>query len=95
MDLESVTMSGTMPDSSKLKNPPVRPQPICTSSTMSTMPWRVVRSRSFRSHSGVATLMPPSPCTVSTMTPAGVSTPEPESSSSLSKYAWVSVSPPR
>ncbi len=84
MDLDSVTMSGTMPASSKEKKPPVRPHPIWMSSTISSMSWRWHRSWSARSHSARATLMPPSPCTVSTITAAGLLRPEPWSSRSRS-----------
>ncbi len=79
-------MSGTMPDSSKEKNAPVRPQPIWMSSTISSMSWRSHNSASARSHSGRATLMPPSPCTDSTMTAAGLFRPEPWSSNSRSNH---------
>ena len=54
MDLETVTMSGTMPASSKEKKAPVRPQPIWMSSTISSMSCRSHSSRSARSHSARA-----------------------------------------
>ncbi len=41
MDLDTVTMSGVMPASSKEKKAPVRPQPIWMSSTISSMSCRV------------------------------------------------------
>ncbi len=84
MDFDRVTMSGVIPASSKEKKPPVRPQPIWMSSTISSMSWRWHRSWSARSHSARATLMPPSPWTVSTITAAGLFSPEPWSSSSRS-----------
>ena len=42
---------------------------------MSKTLWRLQTSARARSHSGLAALTPPSPCTVSTMTAAGLSTP--------------------
>ena len=60
-DLDSVTISGLMPDFSKLKKLPVRPLPTWISSTIS----RISKSRQIfstsRSHSSPATRMPPSP----------------------------------
>ena len=93
MDFETVTMSGVMPASSKEKNAPVRPQPIWMSSTIRSMSQRSQTSASLRSHSARATLMPPSPCTVSTITAAGVFRPEPESSRRRSNQMKSGVLP--
>ncbi len=70
-------MSGTMPGSSKLKKAPVRPQPAWMSSRISRMPRRRGDcARGAAATSRRATLMPPSPCTVSTITAAGRSRPD-------------------
>ncbi|CAM5266726.1 hypothetical protein SANTM175S_03199 [Streptomyces antimycoticus] len=82
-----------MPDSSKEKKAPVRPQPIWMSSTISSMSWRSHSSARARSHSGRATLIPPSPCTVSTITAAGWLRPEPWSSSSRSNHRKSGIVP--
>ena len=95
IDFDRHTMSGTTPARSKLKKSPVRPQPAWMSSTMSGMSSSRVRSRSARSHGTDATFSPPSPCTVSTITAAGRSTPELGSSSSLRISATVSWPSPR
>ncbi|MNJ69191.1 hypothetical protein D3C77_655140 [compost metagenome] len=88
-------MSGRMPAASKLKNVPVRPQPTWMSSTISSMSWRLHSFSSSFSQRSVATLTPPSPCTVSTMTAAGLSMPLLGSSSMRSRYAMVSTSGPK
>lgn len=93
MDLETVTMSGTMPDSSKAKKVPVRPHPDWISSQISRMPCRSVTARSRRSQSAEAAYTPPSICRGSTITAAGASTPEEESASSRSMRATESNGP--
>nr|WP_261402665.1 hypothetical protein [Chenggangzhangella methanolivorans] len=54
-------MSGSIPARSKLKKRPVRPQPACTSSTISSAPSRFATSARARSQRVEATLSPPSP----------------------------------
>ncbi|MNT54133.1 hypothetical protein D3C72_1912670 [compost metagenome] len=78
-----------MPICSKLKKLPVRPQPAWMSSTINSMSCLRHRRSSLRIHSAEATLRPPSPCTTSTITAAGLSMPLLGSSSSLSIIAMV------
>ncbi len=92
-DFESVTMSGLIPARSKEKNGPVRPQPIWMSSTMNSSSCSRQTASSPRSHSSLATLMPPSPWTVSTITAAGRSRPEPGSSRRLRSHRKSGVRP--
>jgi hypothetical protein len=59
------------------EEPPVRPHPTWMSSTISRMPCCCVISRRRCSQALLATLTPPSACTVSTITAAGMSMPLP------------------
>ncbi|SKU11033.1 Uncharacterised protein [Mycobacteroides abscessus subsp. abscessus] len=86
MDFDNVTISGLIPASSNEKNEPVRPQPIWTSSTIRMISRLRHRSASACSHSARATFTPPSPCTVSTMTAAGLLRPPPSSSTTFSNH---------
>ena len=60
--------SGAMPDHWCANHLPVRPMPLCTSSTMSSHSRRSQRARTLRRYSGSATMMPPSPCSTSMRT---------------------------
>ena len=51
IDFDSTTRSGTIPAPSKLKKVPVRPQPACMSSTISSAPCRAAIAATRRSHS--------------------------------------------
>ena len=71
--LARVTMSGTIPASVCASHSPVRPMPVCTSSTQSSAPcWAVVSRAACRKPAG-GTITPASPCMGSTMTAAVVS----------------------
>ncbi len=67
--------SGTTPLCSTAQKAPVRPTPVWTSSAMSGMSRSSVISRMRRSQLSGAGITPPSPCTGSTIIPAGVRTP--------------------
>mmetsp|Transcript_13544 Transcript_13544/g.34567 ORF Transcript_13544/g.34567 Transcript_13544/m.34567 type:complete len:236 (+) Transcript_13544:195-902(+) len=70
----SVTMSGCRPGQAKwAKSGPVRARPVCTSSMISTAPTSAQRCWTASRNSCVAGRTPPSPWTVSTMTPAVLS----------------------
>ena len=64
-----------IPYCSKANHVPVRPQPVCTSSTTSGMSSSRVSSRSRCTKSRSAETTPPSPCTSSSSTAAGRATP--------------------
>jgi hypothetical protein len=79
-DLDRHTISGAIPAASKLKNGPVRPQPAWMSSMMRGMSAPAHKAARRCNHGVLAVLIPPSPCTASTMTAAGGSIPLPGSS---------------
>ncbi len=85
--LEAHTTSGSMPYCSNANQVPVRPQPLCTSSTMSGMPRRRVTSRIRWTNSTSAGMTPPSPCTSSMITAAGRVIPALTSVSAFSRNA--------
>ena len=68
-------MSGSMSYCSKANQLPVRPQPVCTSSTISTASAAFVAVATRWTNSFSAGIVPPSPCTNSRMTAAGGRTP--------------------
>ena len=63
-------MSGTTPKCWKPNHLPVLPNPVCTSSTISSAPCSEHRSLAVRKYSRSAGMTPPSPCTGSSMTAA-------------------------
>ncbi len=71
--LARVTTSGTTPDSVCASQAPVRPTPVCTSSTQSSAPCRVVTSLVAARNPGGGTTTPASPCIGSTITAAVLS----------------------
>ncbi len=75
MALESTIASGSMPLCSTAHIRPVRPTPVCTSSTISGMPRSAVIRRISRSQPSGAGTTPPSPWTGSRIIAAAGSTP--------------------
>ena len=67
--------SGSMSYCSKANQVPVRPQPVCTSSTTSGMPSSRVSLAHPPHELGSAGTTPPSPCTISMITAAGSAMP--------------------
>ncbi len=85
--------SGRIPLCSTAHIAPVRPTPVCTSSTISGMPRSAVIRRISRSQPSGAGTTPPSPCTASRIIAAGLTTPPAGSSSSRSVYVTASSAP--
>ncbi len=72
---DATITSGSMSYCSNANQVPVRPHPVCTSSTISGMPSSRVSRRTRCTNSCVAGITPPSPCTISMITAAGSSMP--------------------
>ena len=68
--LAMVTTSGTTPSRWWANHAPQRPRPVCTSSTMKSMPRSSQSRRTPWKYSAVAGFTPPSPCTGSSSTAA-------------------------
>ncbi len=73
--LDATITSGSMSYCSKANHVPVRPHPVCTSSTISGMPSSLVSARTRRTKSPRAGTTPPSPWTSSRITAAGEAMP--------------------
>ena len=86
MPLAIVIMSGTTFQCSMPNHLPVRPQPVMTSSAMSSTPWRSQMSRSIGQYSGAGTATPAEKETGSAITAATVFGP---SSRMMSSTAWA------